>query len=198
MGGGAIDADRPGAARPLERVGHQPSAARGVPNVHGLERQDARGIQQVSVDGYAALISQVRVRHRGTMDLRLEHGEFHGWLLMRRVMEAHDLRVLLSDPLSIVPENAADNLAVRRESRYPKRRQQSSSWSPAPKGVISTWRTRRRPKCSKISGECCGTCCVSAPRESRTASSRGLTATSTATCASCWRRACSARKSCSR
>ena len=43
-------------------------------------------------------------------------------------MEAHDLRVLLSDPLSIVPENAADNLAVRRKSRYPKCRPQSSTW----------------------------------------------------------------------
>ena len=43
-------------------------------------------------------------------------------------MEAHDLRVLLSDPFSIVPENAADNLAVRRKSRYPKCRPQSSTW----------------------------------------------------------------------
>jgi hypothetical protein len=32
-------------------------------------------------------------------------------------MEAHGLRVLLSDPLSIVPENAVDNLAVDRKVR---------------------------------------------------------------------------------
>jgi hypothetical protein len=38
---------------------------------------------------------------------------------MRRVMAAHDLRVLLPDPLSIMPENAADNLAMDREHRYP-------------------------------------------------------------------------------
>src|SRR6478752_5920001 len=47
---------------------------------------------------------------------------------MRRVMAAHDLRVLLSDPFSIVLENAADNLAVQRKSRYPKTRPPSSTW----------------------------------------------------------------------
>ena len=36
---------------------------------------------------------------------------------MRRVMEAHGLRVLLSDSLIIMPENAADNLAVLWEIR---------------------------------------------------------------------------------
>jgi len=44
---------------------------------------------------------------------------FMAGLLMRRVMAAHDLRVLLSDPISIVPENAVDNLAVEQEHRYP-------------------------------------------------------------------------------
>jgi hypothetical protein len=34
-------------------------------------------------------------------------------------MEAHGLRVLLSDSFSIVPENAVDNLAVARKGRYP-------------------------------------------------------------------------------
>src|SRR6185369_5567028 len=122
-----------GAARTFQRVRHQPGALGRVPDVHRLERKDARELEQVTVDGDAAFISQVRVRDRRTVDLRLEHGEFHGWLLMRRVMEAHGLRVLLSDPISIVPENAVDNLAVAHERRYPKSRQQSSSWSPAPK-----------------------------------------------------------------
>src|SRR6478609_11887960 len=47
---------------------------------------------------------------------------------MRRVMAAHGLRVLLSDPFSIVLENAADNLAVQHKSRYPKTRPPSSTW----------------------------------------------------------------------
>ena len=39
---------------------------------------------------------------------------------MRRVMAAHGLRVLLPDSLIIVPENAADNLAVSAGLRYPR------------------------------------------------------------------------------
>ena len=55
---------------------------------------------------------------------------------MRRVMAAHDLRVLLPDSFRIVLENAADNLAVEREPRYPMTKQQSSTSSLALKGVI--------------------------------------------------------------
>ena len=38
---------------------------------------------------------------------------------MRRVMEAHFLRVLLPDSNSVTPENAVDNLAVVGGVRYP-------------------------------------------------------------------------------
>src|SRR6478736_3759449 len=117
---------------------------------------------------------------------------------MRRVMAAHDLRVLLSDPFSIVLENAADNLAVNPKSRYPKgQAAELDLRARRPKGVISTWRTRRRPKCSKISEECCGTCCACAPKVSLTGSSHALTATSMATCGFCSKPGCSVRKSCS-
>jgi hypothetical protein len=40
-------------------------------------------------------------------------------ILLRRVMEAHGLRVFLSDLSTIVPPNAVDNLAVAARLRYP-------------------------------------------------------------------------------
>ena len=57
---------------------------------------------------------------------------------MRRVMAAHELRVLLPDSISIVPENAADNLAVLGGLRYPSLR------------LVSPKLSRRRSRCHMV------------------------------------------------
>jgi hypothetical protein len=77
---GAVDANDARAARPFERVRHQPRAAGDVPNVHGFVRKDAGGLEQVGVDRDAALVMKIGVGDGRTVNLRLEHVQAHDGL----------------------------------------------------------------------------------------------------------------------
>jgi hypothetical protein len=74
VGGRAIDADGARAPGSLERVGHESGALDGVPDMHGLERQDARCVPLISVDGDAPLEAKSAcvMAARWIFDLKME------------------------------------------------------------------------------------------------------------------------------
>lgn len=68
MGGGAVDTDRRRAPGSGEGVGFEAVAVGDVPDVDVLVGPDIGGFQEVFVDGDAALVMEVRVRHRNSMN----------------------------------------------------------------------------------------------------------------------------------
>ena len=59
-------------ARAFDGVRRQARAVVHIEHVHLLERQDVGGVHQFGIDGDAALVVQVRLRHARAMDLALE------------------------------------------------------------------------------------------------------------------------------
>jgi hypothetical protein len=74
---GPVHADHAAAARPGQRVRHQPRAVRHVPHVNLFVRQNVRRVEQIRVDGHAALVLDVRFRDRRAVQLRLHHDALH-------------------------------------------------------------------------------------------------------------------------
>lgn len=72
MGGGAVDADGPGAAGAGQGIGLEAVPVGDVPDVDMFVGQDVRSFQEVDVDRDTALIMQVGVGDRRPMDLRFE------------------------------------------------------------------------------------------------------------------------------
>jgi hypothetical protein len=75
---GAVDAHDAGAPLPLDRVGGQPVAVVDVNDVDLFARQQARGVHEVAVDRQGPDVVQVGLRHRGPVDLGVEHEALHG------------------------------------------------------------------------------------------------------------------------
>ena len=74
---GAVDADHAAAALAGDDVGLQPRAVGDVDDRDLLARQQVGGLHQVLVDGHRADVVQVGLRHRGPVDLGLQHRAEH-------------------------------------------------------------------------------------------------------------------------
>src|SRR5262245_65571963 len=73
MGGRAVHADDAAVGRALAHVGLESVAVRHVPHADRLVRKEVGGIHQPAVDGDRALVVDVGLRHRGTVDLGPHH-----------------------------------------------------------------------------------------------------------------------------
>ena len=74
---GAVDGDGARAAGAFQGVRHESRPARHVPDMNGFVREDLRRVEQIGVDGDAALVFQICVRDGGAMNLGFEYAESH-------------------------------------------------------------------------------------------------------------------------
>jgi hypothetical protein len=78
VGGRAVDADLSGARLALDHVGLQPVSVRDVVDVDQLVGEHLRPVHQVAIDRHGSLVLDIGLGDRGAVDLRLQHGSYHG------------------------------------------------------------------------------------------------------------------------
>lgn len=75
--GGPIDPDHARARGRLDGIGGEARARVDVQHIDLLIGQDARGGQEILVDGNRPLVIEIALRHHRAMDFRFHHGEVH-------------------------------------------------------------------------------------------------------------------------
>jgi hypothetical protein len=75
--GGAVDANHARTSRAFQRVGRQARALRDVPNLDFFVLENASCIEQIRVDRDAALVVQVSVCDRSSVNFSEEHSSAH-------------------------------------------------------------------------------------------------------------------------